>query len=92
MAPTPPKRPATSSPRVWVLNPARAGFFGWLFRYYSYAFLLLTLVVAAAPASPEPTDPGSVADFEAFCRNTGHALLEQSHDDEVYRFVIKKSA
>ncbi len=48
MAPTPPKRQATSRPRVWVLNPARAGFLGWLFRYYSYAFLLLTLVVAAA--------------------------------------------
>ena len=24
------------------------------------------------------TDPGSVADFEAFCRTTGHTLVEQS--------------
>ena len=36
------------------------------------------------------TDPGSVADFEAFCRTTGYELLEQSQDENVYRFVIKK--
>ena len=38
------------------------------------------------------TDPGSVADFEAFCRQTGHELLEHSEDDGVYRFLIKKAA
>jgi tRNA 2-thiouridine synthesizing protein A len=38
------------------------------------------------------TDPGSVADFEAFCRQTGNELLEQSIDDSVYRFLIKHSA
>ena len=38
------------------------------------------------------TDPGSVADFAAFCRTTGHELVEQSQDDNVYRFVIKKVA
>lgn len=36
------------------------------------------------------TDPGSVADFEAFCRTTGNELLEQSQDDNAYRFLIKK--
>ena len=46
MVPTPPKRPATSNPRVWVLNPVRAGFFGWLFRYYGYAILILAVGVA----------------------------------------------
>ena len=35
------------------------------------------------------TDPGSVADFEAFCRATGNELVEQSQDDDVYRFLIK---
>ncbi len=35
------------------------------------------------------TDPGSVADFEAFCRTTGHELLEQSTEDKVYRFIIR---
>ncbi|MEJ2257430.1 MAG: sulfurtransferase TusA family protein [Woeseiaceae bacterium] len=38
------------------------------------------------------TDPGSVADFEAFCRQTGNELLEQSEDSGVYRFLIKKAA
>jgi len=35
------------------------------------------------------TDPGSVADFEAFCRTTGNELLETGQDGDVYRFVIK---
>ncbi len=35
------------------------------------------------------TDPGSVADFEAFCRTTGHELVEHSVDDKTYRFIIK---
>jgi tRNA 2-thiouridine synthesizing protein A len=37
------------------------------------------------------TDPGSVADFEAFCRTTGNPLLEQSQDDNIYRFLIQKA-
>ncbi len=36
------------------------------------------------------TDPGSVADFAAWCKSTGHELLEQSEADGVYRFVIRK--
>jgi tRNA 2-thiouridine synthesizing protein A len=36
------------------------------------------------------TDPGSVADFQAFCRTTGNDLLEHDQTDNVYRFVIKK--
>ena len=35
------------------------------------------------------TDPGSVADFEAFCRQTRNELVEHSVDDSVYRFLIK---
>lgn len=35
------------------------------------------------------TDPGAVADFEAFCRTTGNELLESEENDGTYRFVIK---
>jgi tRNA 2-thiouridine synthesizing protein A len=38
------------------------------------------------------TDPGSVADFEAFCRQTGNQLLESSTEDSVYRFLIRRPA
>ena len=36
------------------------------------------------------TDSGSVADFHAFCRTTGHELLEHAQHGNVYRFVLKK--
>lgn len=35
------------------------------------------------------TDPGAVADFEAFCATGGHELVEQSRDGEVFRFLIR---
>jgi tRNA 2-thiouridine synthesizing protein A len=38
------------------------------------------------------TDPGSVADFEAFCRTTGNELLEHGEEGGVYTFLIKKTA
>ena len=38
------------------------------------------------------TDPGSVKDFEAFCRATGHELVESGEDAGVYSFLIKKAA
>ena len=38
------------------------------------------------------TDPGSVADFQAFCRQTGNALVEHSEDGGIYRFLIKHTA
>ena len=37
------------------------------------------------------TDPGSVRDFEAYTRQTGHALLESRQDGERYVFVIRKA-
>ena len=37
------------------------------------------------------TDPGSVKDFDAFCRQTGNELVESSEDAGVYSFKIKKS-
>ena len=36
------------------------------------------------------TDPGSAADFEAFCGVLGHTLLEQTEMDGVYRFRIRR--
>lgn len=38
------------------------------------------------------TDPGAVKDFDAFCRATGHKLLESGEDDGVYRFLIEAKA
>ncbi|MBT8067923.1 MAG: sulfurtransferase TusA family protein [Gammaproteobacteria bacterium] len=38
------------------------------------------------------TDPGSVADFEAFCRQTGNELVEHSEEGGTYRFLVKKTA
>jgi tRNA 2-thiouridine synthesizing protein A len=36
------------------------------------------------------TDPAAVADFEAFCRSTGHKLLEsEQQDGGVYHFLIE---
>ena len=36
------------------------------------------------------TDPGSVRDFEAFSRATGHELLESQEESGIFRFVLKK--
>ena len=38
------------------------------------------------------TDPGSVADFEAFCRTTGNALVEHSVVAGDFRFLIRNRA
>lgn len=38
------------------------------------------------------TDPGAVADFEAFCRTTGNELVETKTEDGVFTFVIKHTA
>ncbi len=40
----------------------------------------------------QATDPGSVADFEAFCRTTGNELLESKSEDGVYTFLIKHTS
>ena len=37
------------------------------------------------------TDPGSVADFAAFCRTTGNELVEQSDADGVWTYLIRKT-
>ena len=35
-------------------------------------------------------DPAADADFQAFCRATGHELVESSQEGEVYRFLIRR--
>ena len=37
------------------------------------------------------TDPGSVADFAAFCRTTGNELVEQNEEGGVWTYLIRKS-
>jgi len=37
------------------------------------------------------TDPGSVADFAAFCRTTGNELVEQSEADGIWTYLIRKA-
>ena len=36
------------------------------------------------------TDPGSVKDFAAWSRTTGHALLDSRTDGTEFRFVLRK--
>ena len=38
------------------------------------------------------SDPASVADFQAYCRETGHALLAWSEENGVFSFVIRRRA
>ena len=38
------------------------------------------------------TDRASVADFQAFCRETGHALVAYSEEGGVFSFVIRRRA
>ncbi|HET6380733.1 MAG TPA: sulfurtransferase TusA family protein [candidate division Zixibacteria bacterium] len=36
------------------------------------------------------TDPGSTKDFTAWTRTTGHELVEESVEDGVYRFLLRR--
>ena len=49
-------------------------------------------VAADATLEVLATDPGSVADFEAFCRSTGNQLVESTANAGVYRFLIRRAA
>lgn len=37
------------------------------------------------------TDPGSVADFAAFCNQTGNQLVSSGSDGGVFTFAIKRA-
>lgn len=36
------------------------------------------------------TDPGSVPDFNAWCKTTGNELVEQAEEGGTFRFVLRK--
>lgn len=36
------------------------------------------------------TDPGSLRDFQAFAKQTGHELLEQTHDNIEFVHLLRK--
>ncbi|MEO7762456.1 MAG: sulfurtransferase TusA family protein [Betaproteobacteria bacterium] len=36
------------------------------------------------------TDPASVKDFQAFSKQTGNALIEQSEDEGIFRFFLQR--
>ncbi len=36
------------------------------------------------------TDPGSVADFQAWTRSTGNELIANSEESGIYRYIIKR--
>jgi tRNA 2-thiouridine synthesizing protein A len=38
------------------------------------------------------TDPGSVVDFEAFCRTTGNELMESTTEGDLFKFIIRRTA
>ncbi len=40
----------------------------------------------------EATDPNSVKDMAAFCKQTGNELVDSSAADGVYIFLIKRTA
>lgn len=37
------------------------------------------------------TDPGSVKDLDAFCRQTGHQMLSSTEGSGEFQFMIQKS-
>lgn len=48
-------------------------------------------VASGATLQVMATDPGSVKDFEAFCRQTGNELVSWNENAGVYTFNIKKN-
>jgi tRNA 2-thiouridine synthesizing protein A len=36
------------------------------------------------------TDPAAVTDFEVYCRETGHELLETGEENGTYSFLIRR--
>lgn len=38
------------------------------------------------------TDPATVKDFAAFCRETGHELVSSEEGGGVYRYLLRKRA
>ena len=52
-------------------------------------------IKAAAPGAVIEllaTDPGAVADLEAFQRRTGHRVLERSESNGIFRFLVQRAS
>ncbi|HZR02509.1 MAG TPA: sulfurtransferase TusA family protein [Burkholderiales bacterium] len=53
---------------------------------------LLNEMVGGQVVRIRATDPGSVRDFQAFARQTGHELLVSSQDGAEYVFFLRKKS
>ena len=51
----------------------------------------LMILPAGAKVCTLSTDPGSRADFEAFCAASGHRLVRNERAEDVFVFVIEKA-
>jgi tRNA 2-thiouridine synthesizing protein A len=51
----------------------------------------LKTMLAGATLRVLATDPGSVKDFEAFCKTTGYRLLRHEKNGEILTFDIEKT-
>lgn len=52
-------------------------------------------IKAAAPGAVIEllaTDPGAVADLEAFERRTGHRVLARSESNGIFRFLVQRAS
>ena len=65
--------------------------------------LVLTAALLSAACSPpsgngaqstaaDQTDPAAPADFVAFCKATGNALMDSGQRGEAFYFVIRRAA
>jgi tRNA 2-thiouridine synthesizing protein A len=52
---------------------------------------MLKTLAAGETLEIRATDPGSVADFAAFCNQTGNELLSSSTEGDIYLFEIKRT-
>ena len=52
---------------------------------------VLSRMPAGAVLTVEATDPAAVIDFPHFCNETGHELVDQSLENGVYSFTIRKA-
>lgn len=50
----------------------------------------LTAMVSGEVLHILATDPGSVKDFQAFCKQTGNELLEQTQASNEYTFFLNR--
>jgi tRNA 2-thiouridine synthesizing protein A len=53
---------------------------------------LLNEMAAAQVLRVVATDPGSMRDFQAFCRQSGHELLSSAQAGEEFVFLLRRKA